>query len=147
MLTFGAIARTRFASGRLVTKKILQPDLDNALAIGSMPQPYAFPLTTLAHSASVYLLSHSQLDAMAVRFIFRTPQASASGGPSTVTQATRPLLLTTRLPPLLMILPSTDPSTTTVAPGSIVKLPRIVASNRSSVPANIFRTLRVLSGS
>src|SRR6202023_2890475 len=43
--------------------------------------------------ASVYLLSHSQLDAMAVRFIFRTPQASASAGPSTVTQATRPLVV------------------------------------------------------
>src|SRR6267154_3010091 len=93
MVTFGAIARTRLASGRLVTKKNLQPDLDNALAIGSMPQPYAFPLTTLAHSASVYLLSRSQLDAMAVRFIFRTPQASASAGPSTVTQATRPLVV------------------------------------------------------
>jgi hypothetical protein len=42
MLTFGAIARTRLASGRLVTKKILQPDLDNAPAIGSMPQPRDF---------------------------------------------------------------------------------------------------------
>src|ERR1700736_3303610 len=118
MLTFGAIARTRLASGRLVTKKILQPDLDNALAIGSMPQPYAFPLTTLAHSASVYLLSHSQLDAMAVRFIFRTPQVSPSGAQSTEERAPGPLLLTTRLPPLVMILPSTDPSTPTVAPGS-----------------------------
>src|SRR5437660_6694050 len=52
------------------------------------------------------------------------PQASASGGPSTVTQAASPLLLTRRRPPLLLILPSTEPSTMTLAPGSMVRLPR-----------------------
>src|SRR5262249_41272755 len=42
-------------------------------------------------------------------------------GPSVVTHAA--LWLTTSLPPPLMILPATEPSTTTFAPGSIVKLP------------------------
>src|SRR5215469_5215113 len=64
----------------------------------------------------------SQLDAIAVKLTIRTPQASGSGGPSVDTHAA--LWLTTSLPPPLMILPATEPSTMTFAPGSIVKLPR-----------------------
>src|SRR5215471_13346919 len=40
-----------------------------------------------------------------------------------VTQAASPLLWTRRRPPLLMIRPSTEPSTTTLAPGSMIRLP------------------------
>src|ERR1700719_2020355 len=46
------------------------------------------------------------------------------GGPSSATHAPSPLLLTPSLPPLFIIFPSTEPSTTTSAPGSIVRLPR-----------------------
>src|SRR4029077_2680665 len=106
------------------TKNVLQPVLASAPAIGSIPQPYALPLTTAAHSAAAYLASFSQLDTIAVRSILRTPHASASAGPSVVTQAACALLLTTSLPPLFTIFPSTEPSTTTFAPDSIVKLPR-----------------------
>src|ERR1044071_5213202 len=89
-----------------------------------MPQPCALPLTTAAHSAAPHFASFSQLDTTAVRSILRTPQASASAGPPVVTHAACALLLTTSLPPLFMIFPSTEPSTTTFAPDSIVKLAR-----------------------
>src|SRR5260370_22004736 len=52
------------------------------------------------------------------------PQASASAGASTVTQAASPLLLMRRRTPFVLILPSTEPSTMPLAPGSMVKLPR-----------------------
>jgi hypothetical protein len=67
----------------------------------------------------------SQFNAIAVKLTFKTAHASASGGPSSVTHDESPLFLTTSLPPLFMIFPSMEPSTTTVAPSSIVKSPRI----------------------
>src|SRR5271166_4201260 len=60
---------------------------------------------------------------MLVKLILRIPPASGPGGPSTVTSSATPLLLTTSLPPLFITFPSIEPSTTTLAPGSMVKLP------------------------
>src|SRR6202011_3257869 len=97
-----AAARTRLASARSETKKVLQPDLANVAVIGPMPQPQASALTTAAHSLSARLTSACQLNAMAVKLILRIPPASASGGPSTVTSSAAPLLLTTSLPPLFI---------------------------------------------
>src|SRR4029078_4989088 len=82
------------------------------------------PCAPAHHSAPPYFASFSQLDTTAVRSILRTPEASASAGPSVVTHAACGLLLTTSLPPLFTIFPSTKPSTTTFAPDSIVRLAR-----------------------
>src|ERR1035438_7272328 len=107
MAEFGAAARTHLASARLETKKVLQPDLVNAEATMSMPQPYASARITAAHSATVRRASALQFSAIADKLIFRTPPDSASGGPPILVRSTSTLFLTTSRPPRFILVPIT----------------------------------------
>src|SRR5262245_6239886 len=82
MVAPGWTARAVRPSSMLATKKVLQPSLVSALAIGARPKPYASALMTPAHSARPEAwLRRAQLARSAARSTVRTARADKGTGP------------------------------------------------------------------
>src|SRR6516165_3551486 len=122
MVEFGAAARTCLASGILETKNVLQPVLasaavvkGNAATVGiALDHGGAFSSGALCQVAPIGCNNGQIDDKNAASLCFSMP----------VGHYARRFMVNNEPAPRLMILPATEPSMMTFAPGSIVKLPR-----------------------
>ena len=101
MVAPGCTSRAALPSPTLATKKVLQPSLVSARAIGASPSPYASALITPAHSAQPEAwFSLAQLARNAIRSTVRMARAEEGIGAlgRAETKPALPLALTPTAP-------------------------------------------------